>query len=259
MSSAAFAADPKSVAQTTLPNVAILALPPSSLTAGTIRTGSSRLEDSFCDRSLAQTAHTDSLMSADDDKVKLSGVRMQQDDPDGISMLHAYSEPHAFRLGCVAERCDVGPPCAATRGEWLGDGNRLDDCEFSVVLSTEGQCASERRPGGSREINRTEDARELNHDQCSVSTKKQGTAELTLQTEGNVYIVWLVYDRSARKPNGLSVSRSVPLAHPTPIERQVEDQLGVRLILAGTCCAAAILQERRPVRQTTSSRAAVSN
>jgi hypothetical protein len=71
----------------------------------------------------------------------------------------------------VSERRDVCHPRAATQTEWLGHGNGLDDREFCVVLSTQSQCAPECRPGGSGEINRTKNARELNHEWCSVLMK----------------------------------------------------------------------------------------
>ena len=103
-------------------------------------------------------------MGTNDDKVKRSGVRMQHDDAGRISVLYAHPETDALRFGSVSERRDVCHPRAATQTEWLGHGNGLDDREFCVVLSTESQCARERRPGRSGEINRTKNARKLNHD-----------------------------------------------------------------------------------------------
>ena len=96
-------------------------------------------------------------------------------------------------------------------------GNGLDDGEFCVVLSTESQCARERRPGRSRKINRTEDAREFNHDLCSVWMKgERGRPEASDQRQRLRRFAWR--PPSARKPKGGSVRCVVHRAHPTPIE-----------------------------------------
>ena len=83
-------------------------------------------------------------------------------------MLYAHPESDTLPFGRVSERRDVRHPRAAMQTEWLGHGNGLDDREFCVVLSTESQCARERCPGRSGEINSTKDARKFNHDQFSV-------------------------------------------------------------------------------------------
>ena len=93
-------------------------------------------------------------------------------------MLYPHPETDAPRFGRMSERRDVCHPRAATQSEWLGHGNGLDDREFCVVLSAKSQCARERRPGRSGEINRTKNARKLNHDKCSVLIKKGSAVDL---------------------------------------------------------------------------------
>ena len=60
-------------------------------------------------------------------------------------------------------------------------GTALDDREFCVVLSTQSQCARERRPGWSGEINRTKNARKLKNYECVLCPDEKRGARVPQQ------------------------------------------------------------------------------
>jgi hypothetical protein len=108
--------------------------------------------DGFGNRSTPDTIEAGSLVRTQDDQVRASGARMQQDHARRIAVLDADLEANARLFRRLAQCRGHGDALSRMPSEWPVLRHRVHDGEFGVMHAAEGERVIERGPRRLRSV-----------------------------------------------------------------------------------------------------------
>jgi hypothetical protein len=112
-------------------------------------------------------------MRAEDDEIATSRLRVDQNRPDGVSVLDADAHSHARRFRRTTQRRDLSRPLPRSHTQWLVRRHNHNDRQLGVTRPTERERLAERRLCRLREVNGAKNARKFRHCNTSCSMLKR--------------------------------------------------------------------------------------